>query len=66
MVLDYEKIIILAADMQLSVGELKKKANISDTAFQGIRIGRDSNIRTAGRMAATLGVSVTEIMKKKA
>lgn len=63
MVLSYEKIIALGADRRLTLKELLHNAGIARLTAKRIKDGNSVTMRTAGKLAAALGVSVTEILK---
>ena len=62
MILSMEKIKIAAANKQLNFTELLKLAHMSTITARRIKEGKEVNTKTAGKLAAALGVDVTEIM----
>ena len=63
MVLDVQKIKLALARKQLSFLEVLKKAHISSLTASRIYAGSEVQPKTAGKLAAALGVDVTEILK---
>lgn len=63
MLLDMAKIKLYAARKVLSIDELRKLAHISNITVRRINAGKEVYPKTAGKLAAALGVDVTEILK---
>lgn len=63
MILDMQKIKLALARKQLSFLEILKQAHISSITVGRINAGREVQPKTAGKLAAALGVDVTEILK---
>lgn len=63
MTVDKEKVNIILARKQLTAAELCKIAGFSRNRFYAIVNSKKVNPRTAGKIAATLGVDVTEIIE---
>ena len=62
MKLSVEKIKIATANKQMNFSDLLKLAHVSTLTVARIRAGREVNTRTAGKLAAVLGVDVREIL----
>lgn len=65
MVLDYEKIMVLGADKQLTLKELLNAAKIARITAKRIKDGETVTMKTAGKLAAVLGVSVADLLQNK-
>ena len=63
MVLDIQKIKLALARKQVSLLEVLKQAHISSITVGRINAGHEVQPKTAGKLAAALGVDVTEILK---
>ena len=63
MILDIQKIKLALARKQLSLFEVLQRAHISSITAGRINAGREVQPKTAGKLAAALGVDVTEILK---
>lgn len=64
MILDIQKIKLALARKQLSFLEVLKKAHVSSVTAGRINAGLEVRPKTAGKLAAALGVDVTEILKE--
>ncbi len=62
MVLSYEKVKLACARKCFSIKELLIKAHISTVTAKRIKDGGEINTKTAGKLAAALGVDVTELL----
>lgn len=62
MILSIEKIKIAVANKQMNFTEMLKKAHVSTVTAGRIRAGKEVNTKTAGKLAAALGVDVTELL----
>jgi len=62
MVLSLEKIKIAAANNQMNFSDLLKLAHVSTVTAGRIREGKEVNTKTAGKLAAALGVKVEAIL----
>ncbi len=62
MKLDFEKIRLACARKCLTVGEALKAAHTSSFTAKRIKDGKEVNTKTAGKLAAALGVDVAEIL----
>ncbi len=65
MILSYEKIIALGADKRLTLQELLHKAGIARLTAKRIKEGNSVTMKTAGKLAAALGVSVADLLLNK-
>lgn len=63
MVLDIAKIKLATARKQMSVCEVMKLAHISNVTARRINAGCEVQPKTAGKLAAALGVDVAELLK---
>lgn len=63
MLLDMVKIKLVAARRVLTMEELKKLAHLSTGTIRRINTGREVQPKTAGKLAAALGVDVAELLK---
>lgn len=64
MILDIEKIKLAAAEKALPFVEVLKRAHVSSVTARRIRNGYEIQTKTAGKLAAVLGVSVADLLKK--
>lgn len=62
MKLDFEKIRLECARKCLSMRDVLHRANMSTVTAKRIKSGLEVNPKTAGKLAAALGVDVTEIL----
>ena len=62
MVLSIEKIKLETARKQKSIAEILKLAHISSVTARRINAGHEVQPKTAGKLAAALGVDVTELL----
>ena len=62
MKLSLEKIKLATARKQMNFSDVLKQAHVSTLTATRIREGRDVNTRTAGKIAAALGVDVAELL----
>ncbi|WP_338956868.1 helix-turn-helix transcriptional regulator [Fusobacterium nucleatum] len=63
MKVNYKKLITLIGGKCWSVRDLVKEANIQPKAYYDIKAGKDTlNIKTVGKIAKALDVSVDEIL----
>ena len=62
MVLNYEKVKLACARKCLSIKELMTKAHISSVTAIRIKANKEVNTKTAGKLAAALGVDVLELL----
>ena len=62
MKLDFEKIRVICARKCLNMGDVLKAAKMSTFTGKKIRENKEVRTKTAGKLAAALGVDVTEIM----
>ena len=63
MVLSIEKIRIAAANKQMNFTEVLKLAHVSTVTAKRIKDGAAVNTKTAGKLAAALGVDVADLLK---
>ncbi len=63
MILSIEKIKIAAAGKQMTLTELLKLAHMSTVTAKRIKDGCEVQTKTAGKLAAVLGVDVAELLK---
>ena len=64
MKLSLEKIKIATANRCMNFTDMLKQAHISTVTAGRIRNGKEVNTKTAGKLAAVLGVDVRKIMKE--
>ncbi len=64
MIIDRAKLDLLQARAQMTGQQLTMKANISWSTLVLAKDEKDLRPQTAGRIAAALGVDVTEILKE--
>ncbi len=64
MKLSYEQILIAAARKKMALKELRSKCGVTLFTMQRIKQGHEVRVKTAGKLAAVLGVDVTELMLK--
>lgn len=64
MVLDVAKIRLAVARKQMSICEVRKLAHISSVTERRINAGCEVQPKTAGKLAAALGVDVAELLKE--
>lgn len=62
MKLDYEKIKLACARKCLTIRNVLQKARVSTLTAKRIKDGEEVNTRTAGKLAAALGVDITELL----
>ncbi len=62
MVLSMEKIKIIVANKRMNLTDMLKEAHVSTVTAGRIRDGKEVNTKTAGKLAAVLGVDVAEIV----
>ena len=62
MVLSYEKVKIACARKCLTITEMLTKAHISTVTAKRIKDGEEVNTKTAGKLAAALGVDVSALL----
>ena len=63
MLLSFIKIEVFVAEKRMSMGEFCKLARVSPRTIACIRKGRPVQTKTAGKIAATLGVDVKDILE---
>jgi len=63
MVLDYEKILALGADKQMSFKVMLKSAQVARATAMRIKNGEPVTMLTAGKLAKALGVKVADLLK---
>ena len=63
MILDIQKIMLASADKKMNWNELLKHTRISSVTLERIKHGRPVQMKTAGKLAEVLGVSVSELLK---
>ena len=63
MILDIQKIKLALARKQTTFVEILKQAHMSTLTGARINAGLEVQPKTAGKLAAALGVDVTEILK---
>ncbi len=64
MKLSIEKIKIIVANKQMNITDMLKEAHVSTVTAGRIRDGKEVNTKTAGKIAAVLGVSVADLLLK--
>lgn len=62
MLLSIEKIKLATARQQKSIAEVLKQAHVSSVTAKRIYAGCEVQTKTAGKLAAALGVDVTELL----
>lgn len=62
MILDIAKIRLACARKCLTMGQLLKSAHISSFTAKRIKDGGEVHTKTAGKLAAALGVDVAELL----
>ena len=63
MLLDVAKIKLAAARKVLTMGEVRNLAHLSEVTMRRINAGKEVIPKTAGKLAAALGVDVAELLK---
>ena len=64
MVLNYAKIEAAGANKQMSMKDIYQKAHMARATLERIRDGNSVTMKTAGKLAAVLGVNVTELLQE--
>ena len=62
MVLSIEKIMIAGAEKQMTLKDVLKEAHMAKATIKKIKEGKEVTMRTAGKLAAVLEVSVLELV----
>ena len=62
MILDYGKIKLACARKCLTIRNVLQKAHVSTLTAKRIKDGGEVNTKTAGKLAAALGVDVIELL----
>lgn len=62
MILDYEKIKLACARKCLTIREILQTAHVSSLTAKRIKDGGEINTKTAGKLAAALGVDIVELL----
>lgn len=65
MKLDFNKIRLVCARKCFSIGEALQAAHVSTFTAKRIREGLEVNTKTAGKLAAALGVDVAELLAEQ-
>lgn len=65
MVLSIERIMVAGADKQMSLKEVLTKAHMARATAKRIKNGEEVTMKTAGKLAAVLGVSVADLLLNK-
>jgi len=65
MILSIEKIKLATARKQKSIAEVLKQAHVSSVTARRINAGCEVQPKTAGKLAAALGVDVVELLANK-
>ncbi len=65
MILSIDKIKLAAAEKKLSFTEVLKLAHVSPITAKRIKDGCEVQTKTAGKLAAVLGVSVADLLLNK-
>lgn len=65
MVLSIEKVKLAAAEKQMNFTDVLKLAHISPVTAKRIHDGFEIQTKTAGKLAAVLGVSVADLLLNK-
>ena len=63
MILSIEKVKLAAAEQQRNFTEVLKLAHISPRTAKRIHDGHEIQTKTAGKLAAALGVRVSDLLK---
>lgn len=63
MILSIEKIRIAAANNRMTLKDLLTAAHVAKATVKRIKDGLQVNTKTAGKLAAVLGVDVAELLK---
>jgi DNA-binding Xre family transcriptional regulator len=64
MVLNYTKIEAAGANKQMSMKDIYQKGRMARATLERIRDGNSVTMKTAGKLAAVLGVNVTELLQE--
>lgn len=62
MILSIQQLRIATARKQMTISEVLKLAHVSTLTWQRIRNRANVSVKTAGKLAAVLGVDVTELL----
>lgn len=62
MVIDIKKVQVILARKQLAMTQFFKEAHFSAATVKRIKSGYEVNTKTAGKLAAALGVDVAELL----
>lgn len=65
MILSIERVKLAAAEKQMNFTEVLKLAHISSRTAKRIQDGYEVQTKTAGKLAAVLGVSVADLLLNK-
>ncbi len=63
MILDFEKMLLIMARQTKTKQDIQKQAKISNSTLKRIQDGEAVGTKTAGKLAKTLGVDVTDLLK---
>lgn len=62
MILDIKKIMVAGADRQMTFKDVLTAAHMAKATVKRIKDGEEVTMKTAGKLAAVLGVSVAELL----
>lgn len=65
MVLSIEKIMIAGADRRMTLKDVLKEAHMSKATVKKIKDGKEVTMRTAGKLAEVLNVSVLDLVVRR-
>lgn len=62
MILNIRKIMVAGANKQMTFKDILTSAHMAKATAKRIKEGKEVTMRTAGKLAAVLGVDVTELL----
>lgn len=63
MKINVKKLLILQAELDISIGELAEKSGVSRNTLAAIKAGKTCRPEIVGKIARALGCNVTEILE---